>query len=252
MDKYAIVTGASAGFGEAIAKVLAEEKYNLILVARRGDRLEALKNTLASKQIKVLVATLDVRNAEDIHNWIEGLEDKVKNNLSILVNNAGLAVGRSGFQDGLLEDWERMIDTNVKGLLYMTRETLPFLMKNEGSMVINITSIAAKEAYAGGNVYCATKAAVDQLSKSMRMDLVHHKVRVSTIAPGAAETEFSLVRFKGDKETSKQVYQGFDPLQAEDIAEAVRFIVTRPSRVSIHDLVIMPTAQASTTLFHKD
>ena len=134
----------------------------------------------------------------------------------------------------------------------MSRETLPFLMKNEGSMVINITSIAAKEAYAGGNVYCATKAAVDQLSKSMRMDLVHHKVRVSTIAPGAAETEFSLVRFKGDKETSKQVYQGFDPLQAEDIAEAVRFIVTRPSRVSIHDLVIMPTAQASTTLFHKD
>ena len=252
MDKYAIVTGASAGFGEAIAKVLAEEKYNLILVARRGDRLEALKNTLASKQIKVLVATLDVRNDEDIHDWIEGLEDKVKNNLSILVNNAGLAVGRSGFQDGLLEDWERMIDTNVKGLLYMTRETLPFLMKNEGSMVINITSIAAKEAYAGGNVYCATKAAVDQLSKSMRMDLVHHKVRVSTIAPGAAETEFSLVRFKGDKETSKQVYQGFDPLQAEDIAEAVRFIVTRPSRVSIHDLVIMPTAQASTTLFHKD
>lgn len=252
MDKYAIVTGASAGFGEAIAKVLAEEKYNLILVARRGDRLEALKNTLASKQIKVLVATLDVRNAEDIHNWIEGLEDKVKNNLSILVNNAGLAVGRSGFQDGLIEDWERMIDTNFKGLMYMSREIIPYLTKNENAIIVNITSIAGKEAYPSGNVYCATKAAVDHLSKAIRMDLVHAKVRVSTIAPGAADTEFSLVRFKGNEAVAKQVYQGFDPLQAEDIAEAVRFIITRPSHVSIHDLVIMPTAQASATLFNKD
>jgi NADP-dependent 3-hydroxy acid dehydrogenase YdfG len=214
--------------------------------------LEALKNTLASKQIKVLVATLDVRNAEDIHNWIEGLEDKVKNNLSILVNNAGLAVGRSGFQDGLIEDWERMIDTNFKGLMYMSREIIPYLTKNENAIIVNITSIAGKEAYPSGNVYCATKAAVDHLSKAIRMDLVHAKVRVSTIAPGAADTEFSLVRFKGNEAVAKQVYQGFDPLQAEDIAEAVRFIITRPSHVSIHDLVIMPTAQASATLFNKD
>lgn len=252
MDKYAIVTGASSGFGEAIAKVLAEEKFNLILIARRGDRLNVLKETLASADVEVLVATVDVRNPTDIHRWVESLDEKVKNNISLLVNNAGLAVGRSAFQDGLIEDWERMIDTNFKGLMYMSREIIPYLTKNENAIMVNITSIAGKESYPSGNVYCATKAAVDHLSKAMRMDLVHAKVRVSTIAPGAADTEFSLVRFKGNEAVAKQVYQGFDPLQAEDIAEAVRFIITRPSHVSIHDLVIMPTAQASATLFNKD
>jgi NADP-dependent 3-hydroxy acid dehydrogenase YdfG len=169
-----------------------------------------------------------------------------------LINNAGLAVGRGPIQDGLTDDWNRMIDTNVKGLLYVSRAVTPLLIQNGSGHIINIGSIAGKEVYPGGNVYCASKHAVDALSKAMRIDLISKNIKVTNIAPGAAETEFSLVRFKGDEQTAKDVYNGFDPLVASDIAETIYFVVTRPAHVNINDLTIMPAAQASSTVFHKD
>ena len=252
MVKYAFITGASSGFGAAIATSLATEGYGLILTARRLDRLLALKETLAEVSPHIIIGAMDVRDREAVQQWVDQLDEPVKQNTSILINNAGLAAGRAPIDEGLVSDWEQMIDTNLTGLLNVTQAVIPWLkMRNEGH-IINITSIAAKEAYPQGNVYCATKAAVDQLTKGMRMDLLPYGIKVSSIAPGAAETEFSMVRFKGDESQASAVYQGFTPLDATDIAEAVHFIVTRPPHVSIHDLVIMPAAQASATLFKKD
>ena len=245
MVKYALITGASSGFGAAIASVLAKEGYGLILTARRLDRLVALKETLSG-------ISPDVRDRLVVNGWIDQLPVQVKKNLDILVNNAGLAAGRAAIDQGEVSDWEQMIDTNLTGLLYVSQAVIPLLKARTEGLIINITSIAGKEAYPQGNVYCATKAAVDQLTKGMRMDLLPFGIRVSSIAPGAAETEFSLVRFKGDEDQASAVYQGFTPLDAKDIAEAVQFIVTRPPHVSIHDLVIMPSVQASATLFKKD
>jgi 3-hydroxy acid dehydrogenase / malonic semialdehyde reductase len=251
MVKYAFITGASSGFGAAIASSLAKEGYGLILTARRLDRLVALKETLAEESPDIIIGALDVRDRLAVNAWVEQLDDHVKANLSILVNNAGLAAGRAPIDQGLVSDWEQMIDTNLTGLLYVSQAVIPLMKAREEGLIINITSIAGKEAYPQGNVYCATKAAVDQLTKGMRMDLLPFGIRVSSIAPGAAETEFSLVRFKGDEDQASAVYQGFTPLDAKDIADAVHFIVTRPAHVSIHDLVIMPSAQASATLFRK-
>ena len=252
MVKYALITGASSGFGAAIASSLAKEGYGLILTARRLDRLIALKETLSQDSPDIIIGKLDVRDRAAVNQWVDALEDHVKQNLSVLINNAGLAAGRSTIDQGLASDWEQMIDTNLTGLLYVSQAVIPLLKARKEGLIINITSIAGKEAYPQGNVYCATKAAVDQLTKGMRMDLLPFGIRVSSIAPGAAETEFSLVRFKGDEDQASAVYQGFTPLDAIDIAEAVQFIVTRPPHVSIHDLVIMPSAQASATLFKKD
>jgi NADP-dependent 3-hydroxy acid dehydrogenase YdfG len=252
MVKYALITGASSGFGAAIASCLAKEGYGLILTARRLDRLIALKETLSQDSPDIIIGQQDVRDRAAVNQWVDALEDHVKQNLSVLINNAGLAAGRSTIDQGLASDWEQMIDTNLTGLLYVSQAVIPLLKARKEGLIINITSIAGKEAYPQGNVYCATKAAVDQLTKGMRMDLLPFGIRVSSIAPGAAETEFSLVRFKGDEDQASAVYQGFTPLDAKDIADAVQFIVTRPPHVSIHDLVIMPSAQASATLFKKD
>ena len=252
MVKYAFITGASSGFGAAIASVLAKEGYGLILTARRLDRLVALKETLSGISPDVIIGAMDVRDRSVVNGWVNQLPVEVKKNLDILVNNAGLAAGRSPIDQGEVSDWEQMIDTNLTGLLYVSQAVIPLLKARTEGLIINITSIAGKEAYPQGNVYCATKAAVDQLTKGMRMDLLPFGIRVSSIAPGAAETEFSLVRFKGDEDQASAVYQGFTPLDAMDIADTVQFIVTRPTHVSIHDLVIMPAAQASATLFKKD
>lgn len=252
MVKYAIITGASSGFGAAMARVLAEEGFGLILLARRVERLQALQEELTSIAPDILSYGLDVRDLTAVEQWSEQLPSSIQKNTALLVNNAGLAAGRNTLDEGSMSDWEQMIDTNLKGLLYVTKAVLPWMKDQQSGTIVNITSIAGKEAYPQGNVYCATKAAVDQLTKSMRMDLLPHGIRVSSIAPGAAETEFSLVRFKGDAAAAKAVYQGFQPLVAQDIAETLRFIITRPSHVSIHDVVIMPSAQASATQFRRD
>ncbi|MFN5292369.1 MAG: SDR family NAD(P)-dependent oxidoreductase [Flavobacteriia bacterium] len=247
--KYAIITGASSGFGAAIAKELQELGYGLVLLARRIDRLEELQKKLS--QTPVYIAQLDVCQEEQVKNVISNLPREIAENCFILVNNAGLAVGRGPLDTGLSEDWNRMLDTNVKGMLYMSHAVIPLLKKHPYSHLINISSIAGKEVYAGGNVYCASKHAVDALSKALRIDLLPHQIKVSNIAPGAAETEFSLVRFKGDAQTAASVYDGFAALQAIDIAQTVAFIVSRPAHVSIADVTIMPTAQANGSLFHK-
>lgn len=249
--KYILITGATAGFGEATARMFAENNWNLIITGRRSERLAQLKSDLANFPIKIETLCFDVRDEQQVNAAIASLPDTVKEHIHVLVNNAGLAVGRSPIAEGLTDDWNRMIDTNIKGLLYVTKAVVPILQKNGSGHIVNLGSIAGKEVYAGGNVYCATKHAVDALSRSMRIDLVNDGIKVTNIAPGAAETEFSLVRFKGDEATAKSVYDGFDPLHAEDIADAIYYVCTRPKHVTINDLVIMPTAQASATVFNK-
>lgn len=251
MHKYVLITGATAGFGEACAELFAKNGWSLVLTGRRADRLIELKNRLASDQIAVHTLNFDVRSEEACKTAIEGLPLEIKNNLVILINNAGLAVGRGPVDTAVTDDWERMIDTNIKGLLYVSKYVIPILKSNKTGHIVNLGSIAGKEVYAGGNVYCATKHAVDALSRSMRIDLVEFGVKVTNIAPGAAETEFSMVRFKGDEQTANSVYQGYDALQAEDVADAIYYACSRPKHVTINDMVIMPTAQASSTIFHK-
>ena len=251
MDKFAFVTGATSGFGEATARLLAKNGYSLILMARRMERLEILKHDLSSENCKVYMLQTDVRNENEVIQAVNSLPDEVKSNIRVLVNNAGLAVGRGPIELGISDDWERMIDTNIKGLLYVTKAVVPFLIANKSGHIVNIASIAGKEVYPGGNVYCATKHAVDALSRSMRIDLVQYGIKVTNIAPGAAETEFSIVRFKGNSETANSVYDGYEPLVAQDIAETILFVVTRPAHVTINDLTIMPTAQASASVLWK-
>lgn len=253
MEKYVFITGATSGFGEACAKIFAENSWNLILTGRREERLVELKENL-QKDYDIDVHTLcfDVRDEAQVFNAVESLPNKIKTRITILINNAGLAVGRGPIDEGLIDDWDRMIDTNVKGLLYITRAVVPYLKKNKRGHIFNLGSIAGKEVYPGGNVYCASKHAVDALSKAMRIDLVEYGIKVTNIAPGAAETEFSLVRFKGDEATAKSVYNGFEPLVAKDIADTIYFVATRPAHVTINDLTIMPTAQASATVFYKE
>ena len=252
MDKFAFITGATSGFGEATARLLAKNKYSLILMARRNDRLESLKSELESEECNVYTLQTDVREEAAVIAAINSLPQEVKSKIHILVNNAGLAVGRGPIESGISDDWERMIDTNIKGLLYITKAVVPFLIQNKSGHIVNIASIAGKEVYPGGNVYCATKHAVDALSRSMRIDLVQYGIKVTNIAPGAAETEFSIVRFKGNEETANSVYDGYDPLIAQDIAETILFVVSRPAHVTINDLTIMPTAQASASVLWKE
>lgn len=252
MKKFVFITGATSGFGKACAKIFAKNGFNLIVTGRRLDRLQELSNEL-TRTYKVTIVPLcfDLRDESAVHTAIESLSAEIRNGINILVNNAGLAVGRGPIDEGNTEDWNRMIDTNIKGLLYVSRAIAPIMRTNKEGHIINLGSIAGKEVYPGGNVYCATKHAVDALSKAMRIDLLPFGIKVTNIAPGAAETEFSLVRFKGDQETAKSVYDGFSPLQAEDVAEVIYFAATRPPHVTINDLTIMPTAQATGSIFHK-
>ena len=194
--------------------------------------------------MEVLPLCFDVRNQQEVHQAVQGLTGKWQN-IDVLVNNAGLAVGVTPIQEGILDDWERMIDTNVKGLLYITREVAPLMIRRQKGHIVNIASTAGKEVYPGGNVYCATKHAVDALSKAMRTDMLKHHIKVTNIAPGMVETEFSIVRYKGDEAAAKNVYKGMTPLTNEDIADTILFAITRPAHVCLNDIVIMPTVQAN-------
>lgn len=252
MTNFVFITGATSGFGEACARKFAANGYGLIITGRRNERLQKIAGELTEYGITVVPLCFDVRSLEEVETNIQRLPDEVKNNISILINNAGLAVGREPIDQGTIDDWERMIDTNIKGLLYVSKSVIPFLQKNKKGHIFNIGSIAGKEVYPMGNVYCATKHAVDALSRAMRIDLVNHNIKVTNIAPGAVDTEFSLVRYKGDQQKADATYDGFDPLVAEDIADTIYFVATRPAHVTISDLTIMPTAQASATVFFKE
>lgn len=252
MDNYVFITGATSGFGEACAKKFSSEGYNLIITGRREQRLTQLQDELRKDGTNIISLCFDVRNLSEVEQAVSSLPEEVKNKISILINNAGLAVGREPIDQGNIDDWERMIDTNIKGLLYVSKSIIPFLKNNQKGHIFNIGSIAGKEVYPMGNVYCGTKHAVDALSRAMRIDLVDYNIKVTNIAPGAAETEFSLVRFKGDQHKADATYDGFEPLVAADIADTIYFVATRPQHVTINDLTIMPTAQASATVFHKE
>jgi NADP-dependent 3-hydroxy acid dehydrogenase YdfG len=246
MNQTALITGATSGIGKATAELLAQKGWNLILTGRRLERLENIKTQLLKDHaIQVHLLHFDVRNHNDCADAWNSLDDVLKDSVSVLVNNAGLAAGRTPIDEGNIEDWDNMIDTNVKGLLYMTRLLVPHMRNQKRGHIINIASIAGKEVYPNGNVYCASKHAVDALSRSMRIDLLPYNIKVTNIAPGAAETEFSLIRLKGDSTAAKAVYEGFDPLMAHDIADTIWFVLSRPSHVNINDLVIMPSAQAN-------
>jgi 3-hydroxy acid dehydrogenase / malonic semialdehyde reductase len=244
MNKTIMITGATAGFGKAIAVRFARNSYNIIITGRRKERLDELeKELLAYGNIKVLALNFDVRNREEVALVIGKLPEEWKA-IDILINNAGLAVGLDHIDAGNIDDWDRMIDTNVKGLLYVTRSVVPLMVARNTGHIFNIGSIAGKENYENGNVYCASKSAVDSISKSMRIDLLKNNIKVTHIAPGMAETEFSLVRFKGDEEKARVPYKGIKALTADDIADAVYYCATLPAHVCINDLVITPTQQA--------
>lgn len=251
-NKYILISGATSGFGFYTARIFAQNGWNLILTGRRKDRLEEAKKDLSSAYTcEVITLNFDIRNNREVEQSIASLPQEVLQNIRILVNNAGLALGRNTIDNGDLDDWEQMIDTNLKGLLYLSRQIIPYFKSNMSGHIVNISSVAGKEVYPEGNVYCASKHGVDALSKAMRMDLLPYNIKVTNIAPGAANTEFSLVRFKGNRETADSVYTGFEPLIAQDIAESIYFACTRPKHVVINDLTITSTAQASATVFHK-
>ncbi|WP_303822551.1 SDR family NAD(P)-dependent oxidoreductase [Apibacter mensalis] len=250
MQKTALITGATSGIGQATAKIFAEKGINLILCGRRKSRLDDIKKELEDK-VKITTLSFDVGNREAVFSAIESLSDQNKKDINILVNCAGNAHGLDTFLDSSIDDFDSMIDSNVKGLLYVSKAVVPILVANKRGHIINISSIAGKETYPKGTVYCATKHAVEAISKGMRMDLLTQGIKVTNIAPGAVETEFSLVRFKGDQKRADAVYQGFEPLVAEDIADAIYYAVSRPDHVQIADMTIFPKAQASGTLFDR-
>lgn len=245
INKTALITGATSGIGKASALLLAQNNFNLIITGRRSQLLKELETEIISTyDTHVLTLNVDIRKQKDVHTAINSLPDDWKK-IDVLINNAGLAAGMGPIDKGDIDDWEIMIDTNLKGLLYITRDVTPLMVNNKSGQIINIGSIAGKEVYANGNVYCATKAAVDALTKGMRIDLLEHGIRVTSIHPGMVETEFSEVRFKGDKEKAAKVYEGLTPLYANDIAETILFVISRPAHVNINDILIMPTVQAN-------
>lgn len=245
MKKTIMITGATAGFGKATAVLFARNGYDVIITGRRKERLEELgKELLLNKNIRVLSLSFDVRNRAETASVIAALPDEWKN-IDILVNNAGLASGMDHIDKGNIDDWESMIDTNIKGLLYVTRAVAPLMVERNVGHIFNISSIAGKEEYEYGNVYCASKHAVDSLSRSMRIDLLRNNIKVTNIAPGMADTEFSLVRFKDDKEKAAAVYKGIMALTGEDIADAIFYCAGLPAHVCINDLVITATQQAN-------
>ncbi len=250
--RIALITGATSGIGRATALALAREGANVILLGRRGERLEEVGQEVKKRYNASWIALpVDVRDLQAVKTAIEGLPEYWQK-IDILINNAGLASGLSKIHEGDVEDWEKMIDTNIKGLLYVTRTVVPGMVERGRGDVVNIGSIAGHEVYPGGNVYCATKHAVDALTKGLRIDLVDTPIRVSSVDPGLVETEFSIVRFKGNIERAKNVYKGLKPLTGEDIAETIVFIVSRPPHVQIADVIIFPTAQASSMVVHRE
>jgi len=252
MTKTALITGASSGIGEATASLLAASGYRLILNARRVDRVQQLAEKLTQTLgTQCLIVPFDVRHRSEVEQAIAQLPPDWKN-IDVLVNNAGLASGLAPIESGDMDDWEVMIDTNIKGLLFVTRQVIPLMIAHGSGHIINIGSIAGKEVYANGNVYCSTKHAVDALNRAMRIDLAKYPIKVSAVHPGAVETEFSIVRFKGDAERAKKVYEGFENLVAADIADAIGYILSRPPHVNINDLIIMPTAQPCAGVIHRN
>ncbi|MFV0365550.1 MAG: SDR family oxidoreductase [Mangrovibacterium sp.] len=249
--KTVLITGATSGIGMACAKLFAKHNYRLILTGRRQDRLQEIQAELQKQAAEVMLLCFDVRNKKEVEDSLNSLPE-VWRNIDILINNAGLAVGLSTVSQGDTDDWERMIDTNVKGLLYVSKVISNWMTAQGFGHIINVSSIAGKESYPNGAVYCGSKHAVSAISKAMRIELLPHGIKVSTVCPGAVETEFSLVRFKGNQQKADEVYNGFEPLRANDVAEAVWFMASRPSHVNIDDLLIMPTAQASARDFHKN
>lgn len=249
--KTAFITGATSGFGKAIAFRFAALGYNLIVTGRREERLSELINELISKNnIKIISLCFDIRDNEACKSAFDSLPERFRH-IDILVNNAGLAAGASPFQESDLADYEQMIDTNVKGLLYMTKLIVPGMIEQQSGHIVNISSIAGIEVYPNGSVYCASKHAVNAITKGLRIDLLKHGIKVSSVSPGMAETEFSIVRYHGDEEKAKDVYRGLTPLMADDIADAVEYIVTRPAHVSINDIQINPAQQANTYIAHR-
>ncbi len=251
MKPIALITGATSGIGESTALLLAKNNYNIIITGRREEKLDLLKKKItAETNSKVFALNFDIRSLPENEAAVNSLP-KEWQNIDLLINNAGLAAGYNSIQEGVIDDWERMIDTNIKGILYITRLIVPKMVERGMGHIINISSVAGKETYPFGNVYCASKHAVQSLTKGMRIDLLKHGIKVSSVSPGAVNTEFSLVRFNGDIDRAKQVYKGFTPLDAQDIADTILFIVTRPKHVNIDDVLIMPTDQAFSRDFNR-
>lgn len=251
MEKIILITGATSGFGKAIAEKFAANGWNCIITGRRKERLHEVAQELKNNfHVNVLPLVFDVQVKDEVFNNINNLPAEWKN-IDVLVNNAGLALGRDSFENANLDDWETMIDTNVKGLLYVSKAVLPLMIAKNKGHIINIGSTAAKEVYMNGNVYCATKAAVESISKAQRIDLLPHKIKVTAIHPGAVDTEFSIVRFKGDEAKANAVYAGYEPLHASDIADVCYYCATLPAHVCINDLVITCTAQANSIHTYK-
>ncbi|WP_375325765.1 SDR family NAD(P)-dependent oxidoreductase [Flagellimonas sp. GZD32] len=249
MKKTALITGATSGIGRATAELFAKQGFNLVLCGRRQERLEQLMNELG-RDTAIHTLNFDVRNREDVFSAIENLPEDFSQ-IDILINNAGNAHGLDPIDKGNLDDWDAMLDINVKGLLYVSKAIIPQMAERKSGHIINIGSTAGKEVYPNGNVYCASKHAVDAINQGMRIDLNAYGIRVGAVNPGLVETEFSDVRFKGDSERASNVYKGFQPLKPKDIADIILFVVTRPYHVNIADLVVMPTAQASSTIVNK-
>ncbi|MCF8366284.1 MAG: SDR family NAD(P)-dependent oxidoreductase [Bacteroidales bacterium] len=251
MHKIALVTGATSGIGEAIAKKFAHNNIDVIVSGRRIERLHALKAELEKEtDSRIMALQMDVTRFSEVESAIKNLPDEWQT-IEILVNNAGLASGRDKFHEGDIGDWELMIDTNVKGLMYVSRLVIPLMISHGQGLVINIGSIAGREVYPGGNVYCASKFAVDALTKGLRIDLLGENIKVSQIAPGLVETEFSLVRFKGDQQKAEKVYEGFLPLGGNDIADIAFYLTTLPLHVCINDIVVTPLAQANSVFLNR-
>ena len=250
MIKTAFITGATSGIGKATARLFAKNSVNLVICGRRANKLKELEEEL-SNYVNIHTLQFDVRYQNEVQKAVDSLPDAFKS-VDVLINNAGNAHGLNPIQEGSIEDWDAMLDGNVKGLLYVTKAMIPEMIKNKKGFILNIGSIAGKEVYPNGNVYCASKFAVDALNKGMRIDLNQHNIRVGAIHPGLVETEFSEVRFKGDTERATNVYKGYKALQPEDIADIIYFVITRPYHVNIEDLIVYPTAQASATILHKN
>lgn len=251
MSKIVLITGATSGIGEACARTFAQQGYQLILLARREDRLAKVAKQLNNQYgIEIKQVLADVRDKAHLSAALEALPADWKK-VDILINNAGLSQGLDPIDQGSTSDWDTMIDTNVKGLLYVTKIVANWMIPQHAGHIVNIGSIAGKEVYPNGNVYCATKHAVDALSKGMRIDLLPHGIKVTEINPGMVETEFSVVRFKGDEDRAKKVYENLEPLVADDIADAIWYVVSRPKHVNINDMLIMPTVQATATIIDR-
>ena len=244
MTKIALITGASSGIGRATAKKMISLGYKIIITGRRIELLQSLISEIPNGNELILALNFDIRSQEDAKRALDRLPDGWKK-IDVLINNAGLAAGADPIDKGCRDDWERMIDTNIKGLLYISQLVIPVMIERKSGHIINISSLAGHEVYANGNVYCASKHAVNAISKGMRIDLLQYGIKVSSVSPGMVETEFSIVRYHGDKEKADNVYKGLTPLSADDVADAIEFIVTRPTHVNVNDIILVPSAQAS-------